>query len=112
MDGLSGIQKLSNRNKGEFMKNLFCILFLLISVESTSYANEVVYMPQPQPVPVLQVMVYQAPAYTVMVPVVVRPLPVVEQRVVWTYPYQPLIVPVNQYHYWGYDKRCRLINRY
>lgn len=94
------------------MKSLFCAIFLLISVSSSSYANGVVYVPQPQPVPVLQVMVYQAPAYTVMVPVVVQPAPVVEQRVVWGYPYHPVTVPVSQYPYWGYDRRCRLINKY
>lgn len=94
------------------MKSLICAMFMLISVSSSSYANGVVYIPQPQPVPVLQVMVYQAPAYTVMVPVVVQPLPVVEQRIVWGYPYQPVTVPVNQYHYWGYDRHCRLINKY
>lgn len=94
------------------MKSLICAMFMLISVSSSSYANGVVYVPQPQPVPVLQVMVYQAPAYTVMVPVVVQPAPVVEQRVVWGYPYHPVTVPVNQYYYWGYDRRCRLINKY
>jgi hypothetical protein len=113
MDGLSGIQKQSNRNKGEFMKNLLGVFILLLaSVSSNCYANNVIYVTPPQPVPVLQVMVYQAPAYTVMVPVVVQPVPVVEQRVVWGYPYQPMIVPVAQYGHWGYDRRCRLINNY
>lgn len=88
-------------------------IFLLTCVSSHTMADNVVYVNPPlQPVPTLQVMVYQAPAYTVMVPVVVQPQPVVEQRIVWGYPYQPMIVPVSQYHYWGYDRRCRLINKY
>lgn len=94
------------------MKNLFCAMFLLISISSTGHANNIVYNAYQQPVPILQVVVYQAPTYTVMVPVVVQPQPVIEQRLIWTYPYQPMIVPVNQYYYWGYDKRCKLINKY
>jgi len=100
------------------MKIIASFLFLLIATQSYGvsacdalYVNNVVHV-VPQPVPVLQVMVYQAPAYTVMVPVVVQPTPVVEQRVVWGYPYQAVTVPVSQYHYWGYNRRCLPINRY
>lgn len=97
------------------MKSLVCatVLIFISMITNTSMANNVIYVPQQVvPQPVLQVMVYQAPAYTVMVPVVVQPQPVVEQRVVWTYPYQVMTVPVNEYHYWGYNRRCLPINRY
>jgi hypothetical protein len=99
------------------MKIIASILFLLIATRFDDLSacelctNNIVYV-APQPVPVLQVMVYQAPAYTVMVPVVVQPTPVVEQRVVWGYPYQAVTVPVGQYHYWGYNRSCLPINRY
>jgi hypothetical protein len=99
------------------MKIIASILFLLIATRFDDlsacelYTNNVVYV-VPQPVPVLQVMVYQAPAYTVMVPVVVQPAPVVEQRMVWGYPYQAVTVPVGQYGYWGYNRRCLPFNRY
>lgn len=95
------------------MKSLILSLFLTI-VGLETWACEWVACPVQivQPVPVLQLQVYQAPAYTVMVPVVVQPQPVVQQRVVWGYPYQSVIVPVDQYYYWGYDRQCRLINRY
>lgn len=77
-------------------------------------ANNVIYVvPQPvQTVPVLQLMVYQSPPVTVMVPVVVRPESIVQPVMVWGYPYQVMTVPVNQYHHWGYDRHCRLINKY
>lgn len=91
---------------------LCCMSLLFASFCMDAEANNVVYVVPQYPVPTLQVMVYQAPAYTVMVPVVVQPAPVVEQRVIWGYPYQPMIVPVNQYQNWGYDRRCRLINKY
>lgn len=99
------------------MKIIASILFLLIATRFDDlsacelYTNNVVYV-VPQPVPVLQVMVYQAPAYTVMVPVVVQPAPVVEQRMVWGYPYQAVTVPAGQYGYWGYNRRCLPFNRY
>jgi hypothetical protein len=93
-------------------KFIGAVILLLASTCSISSANNIIYAVPQSPVPVLQVMVYQAPAYTVMVPVVVQPAPVVEQRIVWGYPYQTVIVPVNQYHYWGYDRRCNLINKY
>lgn len=95
------------------LKTLFCLIFTTVGFECM--ANEWIhshYIQPVQPVPVLQLQVYQAPAYTVMVPVVVQPQPVVQQRVVWGYPYHTVIVPVEQYNYWGYDRRCRLINRY
>jgi hypothetical protein len=97
------------------MKYLAASIFLFfISLCYRADANNVVYVvPQPvQQVPVLQVMIYQAPTLTVMVPVVVYPETVVQQTVVWGYPYQVTTAPVNQYHHWGYDKRCRLINKY
>jgi len=97
------------------MKSLIyaSVLIFISMIANTSMANNVVYVPQEVvPQPVLQVMVYQAPAYTVMVPVVVQPQPVIEQRVIWGYPYQVMTVPVDQYRYWGYDRRCLLINRY
>jgi hypothetical protein len=99
------------------MKIIASILFLLIATRFDDlsacelYTNNVVYV-VPQPVPVLQVMVYQAPAYIVMVPAVVHPAPVVEQRMVWGYPYQAVTVPVGQYGYWGYNRRCLPFNRY
>lgn len=89
---------------------LFCLILTTVGLECI--ANEWVPAYTNQPVPILQLQVYQAPAYTVMVPVVVQPQPVVQQRIVWGYPYQTVIVPVEQYHYWGYDRRCRLINKY
>ena len=97
------------------MRSLFyaSVLIFLSVISNDAMANNVVYVPQQvAPQPVLQVMVYQAPYYTVMVPVVVQPQPVVEQRVIWGYPYQPMIVPVVQYGHWGYDRRCLPINRY
>ena len=89
---------------------LFCLILTTVGLECI--ANEWVPAYTNQPVPILQLQVYQAPAYTVMVPVVVQPQLVVQQRIVWGYPYQTVIVPVEQYHYWGYDRRCRLINKY
>ena len=117
MVGLNGTRRRSNRNKGEFMRLFASILCLLVAFAfSDAKACEVTYVTNvvvpPQPVPYLQVMVYQAPAYTVMVPVVVQPQPVVEQRVVWGYPYQAVTVPVNQYHHWGYNRRCLPIFKY
>lgn len=95
------------------LSTLFCVFLTLVGFETMASEWIPSYsVQQVQPVPVLQLQVYQAPAYTVMVPVVVQPQPVVQQRVVWGYPYQTVIVPVDQYHHWGYDRRCRLINRY
>lgn len=93
-----------------------CIMFVMIDrgYAQETYVHNYTYVSAPavqQPVPYLQVMVYQAPAYTVMVPVVVNPL-VTETRVVWGYPYVPVTVPVQQYRYWGYDRRCWPLNRY
>lgn len=92
----------------------WALCLFLTTVGFDAIANEWIpsYVQPVHPVPVLQLQVYQAPAYTVMVPVVVQPQPVVQQRVVWGYPYHTVIVPVEQYHYWGYDRRCRLINKY
>jgi len=89
------------------------VVFASINAKAceTVYVTNVVTTPV-QTVPYLQVMVYQAPAYTVMVPVVIQPQTVVEQRIVWGYPYQAVIVPVNQYHHWGYNKRCLPIYKY
>lgn len=97
------------------MRSLFyaSVLIFLSIISNDAMANNVVYVPQQvAPQPVLQVMVYQAPYYTVMVPVVVQPQPVVEQRVVWGYPYQVMTVPVNEYHHWGYNRRCLPVYRY
>jgi hypothetical protein len=95
--------------------SILCLLVAFASLDAkaceVTYVTNVVTAP-PQPVPYLQVMVYQAPAYTVMVPVVIQPQTVVEQRVVWGYPYQAVTVPVNQYHHWGYNKRCLPIYKY
>lgn len=99
------------------MKIITNILFFLIAIESNRlyayeiYTNNVIHV-SPQPIPILQVMVHQAPAYTVMVPVIVQPSPVIEQRVIWGYPYQAITVPASQYRYWGYDRRCLPIVRY
>lgn len=100
------------------MKSLslaICLFVTVIGFESMACERTLYYV-QPvqnvQPVPILQVQVYQAPECVVMVPVVVRPEPVVHQRVIWGYPYHTVTVPVDQYHYWGYDRQCRLINRY
>lgn len=96
----------------KLLKIALCLIFTTVGFECL--ANEWIasYIQMPQPVPVLQLQVYQAPAYTVMVPVVVQPQPIVQQRIVWGYPYQTMIVPVDQYYRWGYDRRCRLINKY
>jgi len=97
------------------MRSLFyaSVLIFLSIVSNDAMANSVVYVPQQVvPQPVLQVMVYQAPAYTVMVPVVIQPQPVVEQKVLWGYPYQAMTVPVNEYHYWGYNRRCLPVYKY
>lgn len=97
----------------KILTTLFCLMFTTVGFECI--ANEWItsYYIQPQrPVPVLQLQVYQAPAYTVMVPVVVQPQTVIQQNIVWGYPYHTVIVPVEQYSNWGYDKRCRLIDRY
>ena len=107
---------MESKNGASRMKRiaiLLCLIFTTVGFECI--ANE--WIPsyntqQIQPVPVLQVQVYQAPAYTVMIPVVVQPQPVVQQRVVWGYPYTTMIVPVDQYRYWGYNRRCRLIDKY
>jgi|688.fasta_scaffold11324_4 hypothetical protein len=94
-----------------------CIMFVMVDqgyAQETYVQNNYAYVSAPavpQPVPYLQVMVYQAPYYTVTVPVVVNPL-VAETRVVWGYPYVPVTVPVQQYRYWGYDRRCWPLNRY
>ncbi|NDA63423.1 MAG: hypothetical protein EBX50_15495, partial [Chitinophagia bacterium] len=87
-------------------------LVAFASLDAKAYEVTYVVAAPPQPAPYLQVMVYQAPAYTVMVPVVIQPQMVVEQRVVWGYPYQAVTVPVNQYHHWGYNRRCLPIYNY
>lgn len=97
------------------MKSLFyaSVLIFLSIISNDAMANNVVYVPQQVvPQPVLQVMVHQTPAYTVMVPVVIQPQTVVEQRILWGYPYQAMIVPVNQYNYWGYNRRCLPVYKY
>lgn len=89
-------------------------LFCLGSYSLAYDANMPVYQTNvqqviQQPVPFVQVMVYQAPAYTVMVPVVVVQPYTMTTTTVWGYPYYPVaILPVHTEH------RCRLfnINRY
>lgn len=97
----------------KILRTILCLIFTTVGLECMANNQWVpIHTIPAQPVPVLYLQVYQAPAYTVMVPVVVQPEPVIQQRVVWGYPYQTVIVPVEQYHHWGYDRRCRLINKY
>jgi hypothetical protein len=73
------------------MKYLLALV-LILSSYSISVGQEV-YVVNTLPVvpsPVVQTVVYQPPVYTVLVPVVVRPQPVMVQQVIYYPVYSPI----------------------
>jgi hypothetical protein len=88
-----------------------CLMFVMVEsgYAQTGYVYNYTYAAPPvlaQPAPYLEIMVHQTQYYTVMVPVVVNTPIVSERKVIWGNPYVPMTVPVEQYPYWGYDRRC------
>jgi hypothetical protein len=85
-------------------------LSLMIASFNVSFGQEVYVYPSVPvvPVPVVQTVVYQPQSYTVLVPVVVRPQPVVSQQVV----YYPVVAYVSPTVYPHWTHRCRYWGSY
>ena len=100
--------------QGRIMKNfIYSLLFFISILSSETFANNVVVYQQPNVyVQPYQVMVTQAPYYVVSVPVPVYTQTVVEQRLIWAYPYyiNPVVYQyIPQPVYYEQPKRCRLL---
>lgn len=91
---------------------IYSALFFISILSSDTLANNVVVYQQPNVcVQPYQVMVAQAPYYVVSVPVPVYTQTVVEQRLIWSYPYytSPVVYQyIPQPTYYEQPKRCRI----
>lgn len=83
-------------------------LFLSVATLNVSLAQElnVTYSVPQVSLPVVQTVVYQPQAYTVMVPVIVRPQPLVLQQQVIYYPTVVTTIPQLIYPHWTRRNTC------